>query len=220
MIRVDLDCEMPLIEAEPDRDQPFAVLVQQVMHVIEAMQSERAGNCHAVRHGCDHAIGRTGRHPNCHERKNTNGCETTKARSVTGGTAVGLYQRLLSTRRGERGRLAKVSPVACVVVDNRSAQAPLLCQTWPIFAAELTAALIASGEDVLTDQVDRLRVVEVCGCADDFCQGFSTGPKPSGAPRDGYRNVSLDPPWSGELNLDVVHDNIVYVEVLYRSPLC
>jgi hypothetical protein len=34
------------------------------------------------------------------------------------------------------------------------------------------------------------------------------------------RDVCLDPPWPGHLILDVVHDNIAYVEVLYRSPLC
>jgi hypothetical protein len=37
---------------------------------------------------------------------------------------------------------------------------------------------------------------------------------------DGHRNVCLDPPWPGELILDVVQDDIVYVEVLYRPTLC
>jgi hypothetical protein len=119
-----------------------------------------------------------------------------------------------------QGGLAKVSPVACVLVENRSAQAPLLSQAWPIFAAELAAAINASGEDRLTDQVDRLPIVEVCGCRDDFCQSFYTRPKPAGAYSDGHRNVCLVPPWPGELILDVVHDDIVYGEVLYRSPLC
>lgn len=32
--------------------------------------------------------------------------------------------------------------------------------------------------------------------------------------------AALDPPWFGYLVLDVVHDNIAHVEVLYRSPLC
>src|SRR5262245_36475286 len=113
-----------------------------------------------------------------------------------------------------------VSPVVCLLVANRSGEAPLLCQTWPIFAAELVAALDSSGEDRLTDQIDRLRIVEVCGCGDDFCQSFYTAPKPAGAYGDGHRSVCLDPPWPGYLVLDVVHDSIAYVEVLYRSPLC
>ena len=107
-----------------------------------------------------------------------------------------------------------------MLVENQWAQAPLLRTTWPIFTTELAAALSACGEDRLADQVERLRIVEVCGCGDDFCQSFYTGPKPAGAYGAGHRNVCLDAPWQGYLILDVVHDDIVYVEVLYRSPLC
>ncbi|MEV4759711.1 hypothetical protein AB0J86_32080 [Micromonospora sp. NPDC049559] len=105
-------------------------------------------------------------------------------------------------------------------MDVRLAEAPLLRATWPIFAGELAAALREYGEDRLTEQVDRLRVVEACSCEDDFCQSFHTAPRPDGPYGDGHRNVALDAPWSGYLVLDVVHDEIVYVEVLYRSPLC
>ena len=105
-------------------------------------------------------------------------------------------------------------------MENRPERAPLLHRTWPLFADELAAALEASGEDQLTDQVDRLRIVEVCGCGDDFLQSFYTAPKPAGAYGYGHRNVCLDPPWPGYLVVDVVHDNIVHVEVLDRSPLC
>ncbi|HET8684187.1 MAG TPA: hypothetical protein VFM54_20285 [Micromonosporaceae bacterium] len=94
-----------------------------------------------------------------------------------------------------------------------------MCAVWPIFTAELAAALHASGEDRLADQVEQLRIVEACGCPDDLCQSFYTAPKPPGAYGAGHRNVCLNPPWPGYLVLDVVHDNIVYVEVLYRSPL-
>jgi hypothetical protein len=104
-------------------------------------------------------------------------------------------------------------------VEIQSAQAPLLCTTWPIFTNELAAALNACGEDRLIDQVEQLRIVEVCGCGDGFCQSFCTAPKPSGAYDNGHRNVCLDAPWPGYLILDVVHDDIVYVEVLYRSAL-
>jgi hypothetical protein len=36
----------------------------------------------------------------------------------------------------------------------------------------------------------------------------------------GHRTVCLDALWPGRLILDVVHDDIAYVEVLYRSRLC
>ena len=56
-----------------------------------------------------------------------------------------------------------------LLVEIGSAQTALLRTTWPIFATELAAALHAYGEDRLTEQVERLRIVELCGCGDDFC---------------------------------------------------
>jgi len=105
-------------------------------------------------------------------------------------------------------------------VEVQSPWAPFLRTTWPIFTTELAAALDACNENQLREQVELLHVVDNCSCADDFCQSFHTAPKPSGPYGDGHRNVCLDAPWPGYLILDVVHDNIVYVEVLYRSPLC
>ncbi|WP_433064515.1 hypothetical protein [Dactylosporangium sp. CS-033363] len=96
---------------------------------------------------------------------------------------------------------------------------PLLSTTWPVFTAELVAALKAESEEGLAEQVGRLRIVEECGCADDFCQSFSTAPKPKSAYGEGHRNVCLDAPWPGYLILDVVHKDVMFVEVLYRSPL-
>jgi hypothetical protein len=115
--------------------------------------------------------------------------------------------------------VVKISPVVCVLVEIRSEGALLLRRTWPVFADELAAVLEAAGEDQLTDQVDRLRIVAVCVCEDDLCQSFYTAAKPAGTYGDGHRNVCLDPPWPGYLVLDVVHDNITYVEVLDRPPL-
>nr|BFE59489.1 hypothetical protein GCM10020063_040150 [Dactylosporangium thailandense] len=100
------------------------------------------------------------------------------------------------------------------------AEAPLVHARWPIFATELAAALRAHGDDSLIDQVKNLRVVQTCGCGDDFCQSFSTAPRPVGGYGKGHRTICLDPPWPGYLNLDVVDNDIVNVEVLYRSPLC
>lgn len=105
-------------------------------------------------------------------------------------------------------------------MENHPAHAPLLSTRWPVFTAELAAALTAEGEERLAEQVGRLRVVQTCGCGDDFCQSFHTAPKPADAYGDGHRNVCLDAPWAGYLILDVVNDEIRYVEVLYRSPLC
>ena len=90
---------------------------------------------------------------------------------------------------------------------------------WPRLARELDDALLASGESLLAASVDSLRVVEQCGCDDDFCQSFYTAPKPQGTFGRGHRNVLLDPPWTGMLILDVVDDKIVYVEVIDRHPL-
>ncbi|SNT64248.1 hypothetical protein SAMN05421812_116169 [Asanoa hainanensis] len=93
---------------------------------------------------------------------------------------------------------------------------PLLRATWPVFAAELATALAEPG---LKAQVDRLRVVEPCGCGDGFCQSLYTAPKPTGPYGAGHRCVPLDAPWPGFLVLDVVGADIVYVEVLDRPPL-
>jgi hypothetical protein len=116
-------------------------------------------------------------------------------------------------------RRRTVDRIACVAVDNQPAPASLLRETWPIFTAELATALDAYGDDRLTVQVDRLRIVAVCACGDDFCQSFYTGPKPAGAYGPGHRNVCLEPSWPGYLILDVLHDDIVHIEVLYRTPL-
>ena len=98
------------------------------------------------------------------------------------------------------------------------ARVPLMSATWPIFAAELTAALVEDGEDRLAEQVGLLRVGDECGCGDDFCQCFRTAPSP-GADSAGHRNICLPAPWPGYLILDVRGDQIVYIEVLYRRPL-
>jgi hypothetical protein len=90
---------------------------------------------------------------------------------------------------------------------------------WPIFADELSEALEADGHSGLAAQVDELRIVDRCPCADDFCQSFYTAPRPDGAYGPGHTNIVLDPPWPGYLILDVVNDKIMFVEVLYRAPL-
>ncbi|MEV6929126.1 hypothetical protein AB0M46_32195 [Dactylosporangium sp. NPDC051485] len=96
---------------------------------------------------------------------------------------------------------------------------PLVSEQWPDLAAELATALREEGENDLAHQVGTLHVVEQCGCDDDFCQSFSTAPKPTGAYGRGHRNVGLSPSKPGYLILDVVDDAIMHVEVLYRPHL-
>ena len=116
-------------------------------------------------------------------------------------------------------RRRTVDRVTCVAVDDEPEPAPLLRETWPIFTAELVTVLALHGDDRLTEQVDRLRIIAVCECGDDFCQSFYTGPRPVGAYGTGHRNVCLEPSWPGYLVLDVLYDDIVHIEVLYRTPL-
>lgn len=94
-----------------------------------------------------------------------------------------------------------------------------MADRWPSLADQFRRALLAEGEAGLAVSVHGLRVVEPCGCGDEFCQSFYTAPKPDGAYGPGHRNVWLDPPWPGMLILDVVQGEIVFVEVLYRTPL-
>jgi hypothetical protein len=90
---------------------------------------------------------------------------------------------------------------------------------WPTLAGQVRAALLAEQETVLAASIESLEVVAFCGCGDDFCQSFYTAPKPDGVYKPGHRNILIDAPWPGYLIVDVVKDEIVFVEVLYRSPL-
>lgn len=95
----------------------------------------------------------------------------------------------------------------------------LVVERWPVLAGELRAALLTADEIELADQVVELVVVQPCSCDEDFCQSFYTAPPPDGPYGPGHENVVLDPPWSGELVLDLLDDRIRYVEVLFRRPL-
>jgi hypothetical protein len=103
--------------------------------------------------------------------------------------------------------------------DLSPAQAPLLAWRWPVFAGELRWALRRHGRWSLARQVDALRVVSSCGCGDGFCQSFHTVPEQPGPYGPGHRNLTLRAPWRGYLVLDVIQDQIVFVEILYRAPL-
>ncbi|RPF20716.1 hypothetical protein [Myceligenerans xiligouense] len=98
--------------------------------------------------------------------------------------------------------------------------AALLVERWPVFAVELRDALLHDGEIDLAGSVKGLTVVSMCSCTDEFCQSFHTAAPPDGAYGAGHRNLWLGQPWpDGFLILDVVDDEIRFVEVLYRPPL-
>lgn len=96
---------------------------------------------------------------------------------------------------------------------------PLVREVFPELVAELITLLGDEGERELAICARDLRLVEECGCGDDFCQSLRTSPHPQGQPYGaGHRCVPLSPA-QGLLCLDVVDDRIVYVEVVDRPPM-
>jgi hypothetical protein len=95
---------------------------------------------------------------------------------------------------------------------------PLLREKHPDLSRELISLLEAKGEADLAICAWDLRIITVCPCKGDFCQSFYTAPKPDGPYGPGHRNVSLNPQ-HGMLILDVVNNQIMFVEVLDYPPL-
>ena len=94
----------------------------------------------------------------------------------------------------------------------------LLAETLPEFAQELQQLLQAQKPE-LAVQVPILKIVEGCGCGDDFCASFYTQPKPNGAYGPGHDTLLLDTEAPGMLILDVVDGVISFIEVLYRPDV-
>ena len=86
----------------------------------------------------------------------------------------------------------------------------------PLFAEELAVQLSEVCEPMLAAQIADLCVVDRCRCQDEFCGSFYTATPPLGAYGTGHRNVALEPE-SGMVILDVVHDRIMFVEVLFNN---
>ena len=86
-------------------------------------------------------------------------------------------------------------------------------EVYPDLSAMLVALLTEDGESDLAARALDLRIVARCGCGDDFCQSLRTAPKPDGGYGSGHRNVLLSPP-QGSIILDVVCDEIMFVELL------
>lgn len=95
---------------------------------------------------------------------------------------------------------------------------PLLREVYPDLFAELVSLLDAEELTYLAMGARDLRVIARCSCGDGFCQSLHTAPVTHGCYGPGHRCVPL-PPERGMLNLDVVHDRIVFVEILDRPPL-
>lgn len=93
-----------------------------------------------------------------------------------------------------------------------------LVKVLPDFAAELADAIRFEDGAELADQVRGLSITAVCGCGDDFCASFYTGPRPDGRWGQGHKNVTPETA-TGMVDLDVVDGLIRYVEVLYRDDV-
>lgn len=93
-----------------------------------------------------------------------------------------------------------------------------LVNVLPEFAAELAEALRSEDGADLADQVRELSITAVCGCGDDFCASFYTGPRPDGPWGHGHRNVTPETA-TGMVILVVVDGRIRYVEVLDRDDV-
>lgn len=93
-----------------------------------------------------------------------------------------------------------------------------LVDLMPGFASELEQALRHSGDLSLATQIEHLAVTGVCGCGDDFCSSFYTGPRVDGPWGPSHRNV-VPQTAAGMIVLDVVDDRIRYVEVLHRDDV-
>ena len=90
---------------------------------------------------------------------------------------------------------------------------PLLSAALPGFAAELEQGLRGAGRPELADQVASLQIREVCRCEVEGCASFYTA-----APmRRWFRRGKQVP--VGELVVDTIDGEIVYVEVLGRPDL-
>jgi hypothetical protein len=89
--------------------------------------------------------------------------------------------------------------------------APLLTFVHPALADEMRLGLVADGAAGLVPEVARLRVLGPCGCGDDFCSSFYTGPR--GAP---VETLVLTP---YSLMVDVWAGRFIFVEVLDRPDV-
>lgn len=94
----------------------------------------------------------------------------------------------------------------------------LLANPLPEFAQELQGLLQAQKPE-LAVQIPLLKIVEGCGCGDDFCAAFYTQPKPNGVYGPGLDTLLLDTQAPGMRILDVMEADISFIEVRYRPDV-
>ena len=95
---------------------------------------------------------------------------------------------------------------------------PQLSEVLPELANELARLLRDADEHELANGIGSQRFHGWCSCTDDFCQSFRTASEPDGAYGYGHRNIPLHPE-QGMIVIDVVHDAVMYVEVLFRPEV-
>ncbi len=98
-------------------------------------------------------------------------------------------------------------------------EAPLVRAVLPGLAGRMEAALRAQGEERLAAQIPGLRITAVCPCEQPFCGSFHTSKRPMKRWFIRGRQVTLADGGPGEVAVDVVRGEIVYVEVLYLDDV-
>lgn len=90
---------------------------------------------------------------------------------------------------------------------------PLVRELFPELVAELIACLREVEEADLAVSAWDIRLHSWCTCNDHFCQSFYTAEPPDGAYGPGHRCVPLIPK-KGDVILDIVENEIMFVEIL------
>jgi hypothetical protein len=93
------------------------------------------------------------------------------------------------------------------------AENPLLATRAPALAEELERLLRGEGRPDLAEQVPALRITAVCGCEVEGCASFHTGRPMRRWFRRGTQVAA------GDLVVDTIDGEIVYVEVLGRPEV-
>jgi len=88
----------------------------------------------------------------------------------------------------------------------------------PEFSRELRELIVKAQRPELAQKIEALLFVDRCRCDDEFCSSFYTAPKPNGAYGAGHSNLVLSPK-EGMIVLDLVDDEIRYVEVIDRQDV-
>jgi hypothetical protein len=98
-------------------------------------------------------------------------------------------------------------------------ETPLVRAVLPRLAERIEAALRAQGEPRLADQVDSLRLTDVCRCDQPYCASFHTLDRPFKRWFLRGRQVEVQDGGPGEIVVDVVRGEIAYVEVLHLDDV-